>query len=62
VRGVESVGYLYGGIKKQIQLERLATEAMLQSHAVEKLHDDECSPRVLANVMTRADVGVIERC
>ena len=34
---------------------------MLERHAIQKLHGDECPPCVFANVMNSADVGVIER-
>ncbi len=34
---------------------------MLQRHAIEKFHGDESLTVLLANVMNRADVGVVER-
>ncbi len=33
---------------------------MFQRHAVQKLHDDEWTPIVLANFVNGADVGMVE--
>ena len=59
MRGVEGVGNLNGQRQKQVGLHRTIADAMLQCHAVEKLHDDEGMPILLPDIMNRADVWVI---
>ena len=39
----------------------LAADRVLQGHAVEKLHGDEGAAVLLANVVDRADVGMVQR-
>jgi hypothetical protein len=39
----------------------LATDAVLQRHAVQELHDDERLTILLSDLMNRADVRMVER-
>ena len=57
VRGVEPVGYLDGQIEHGFDFHRPATDAVLQRLAVQKFHDDEGLPVLLADFVNRADVG-----
>ena len=60
VRGVESIRDLDGDLEQLFQLDRTALDAMLQRHAVQKLHGDEGPAFVFANVMNRTDIGMIQ--
>ncbi len=61
MRGVECIGNLNRQTEQNIVLERFSGDAMLQRHAVQKLHGDECLPVLFPNVINRADIGVIQR-
>ena len=61
VGGIERVGNLDCQVKKQLGLQRLAGDLVLQGHAIEKLHGDERAPFVIADLVNRADVGMIQR-
>src|SRR5581483_8000090 len=41
--------------------ERMVRDAMLQRHAVKKLHRDERAPALIADVVDGTDVGMVER-
>ena len=60
VRGIERIGYFDGQRQQRLGLHRLARDAMLQRHPVQKLHGDEGLAVLLANVINRANVGVIQ--
>ena len=61
MRGVQPVGDVYCEYKKLFQFQRLPLNLVLQSHAVEKLHADERFAIFLAEVVNRADIGVVKR-
>ena len=44
-----------------LDVQRAARDAVLQSHALEKLHGDEGVAFVLADVVNGADVGMVQR-
>ena len=46
---------------ERLDVERPPGDAMLQRHAVEKLHGDEGLAIVLSDLVDGADVGMIER-
>ena len=60
VSGVERVCDLDAEVEKEFEVESFAFDEVLQGAAVEKLHDDEGLTALLADVVNRADVGVIE--
>jgi len=61
VRGVETVGDLDAEIEHAVERQRSARDLLLQRVAVEQLHHDELLALVLADVVNRADVRVVER-
>src|SRR5208282_1698886 len=61
VRGVESVGNLNRQAEQDFRLHGLSADAMLERLAVQKLHGNERLPVLLADIVNRANVGVIER-
>ena len=60
VRAVERVGHLNSEIDDIVGLERRAREAIAQGLPLQQLHHDEGLAFVLADIVNRADVGVIE--
>ena len=61
VRRVEGIGDLDAQRKNRFQLHRAIADQVLECDAVEKLHDKECAIAFLANVVNRADIGMIQR-
>ena len=61
VRRIQRVGHFGREIEQQFVLHRTPADAMLQRHAVEKLHDHEDAAVFLADVVNGADVGMIQR-
>src|SRR5262249_28856018 len=48
-------------MQEYFQLHRAACNAVLQHHAIQELHGDESLATLLADVVNRTDVGVIQR-
>ena len=61
VRGVERVGDLDGIVEEQRPSAAACRDAPAQRRAVEHLHDEERQVAVLADVIERADVRMVER-
>ena len=61
MRGVEGVGDLDPELEHAVERQRPARDLVLQRAAVEQFHDDELLALVLADVVDRADVRVVER-
>ena len=61
VGGVERVGDLDAEIEEQFQIEGAAVDAMLQGFAIEAFHCDVGVTVGFADIVNRADVGMIER-
>jgi hypothetical protein len=61
VSGVESVSHFGGERKQRFQLHRATADAVLERGAFKIFHGDECLPVLFANVVNRADVGVVQR-
>ena len=57
---IESIGNFDGERENRVRVQRTIADAMLQRHAVQKLHDNEGLTILLINLMDRADVWVIE--
>src|SRR5580700_4350535 len=57
---VECISDLDTQIEHRFDAHGLPCDLMLQRQAVQKFHDDEWLPIVLADLVYRADVGVIE--
>ena len=55
------VGDLDAELEHAVERQRAARELVLQRPAVEQFHDDELLAVVLADVVDRADVRVVER-
>jgi len=60
VSSVESVCNLSGKQKKSFHLQRTPRNAVLQRHALEKLHDDERLAFVLPDFMNGADIWMVQ--
>ena len=60
VRGIERIGDFDGQREQGLGVHGLARDAMLQRHAVQKLHGDEGLAVLLADVVNGADVGMIQ--
>ena len=60
VRCIERVGDLDGQGEQGLGVQRLARDAMLQSHTVQEFHGDEGLAVLLADVVDGADVWVIQ--
>jgi hypothetical protein len=58
---VQSVSNLNRQREQNICIDRLSVDAVLQRHAIEKFHGNERLPVLLADVVNRADVVVIQR-
>ena len=61
VRGGKGVGDLDGKGEQDFDLQGLSGDAVLEGHAFEKFHGDEGLIIVLADLVDRADVGVVQR-
>src|SRR5262252_11171668 len=57
---VESLQHLAGDVEQSIQFQRIACNQFLQRHAVKEFHGDEDTAVGIANVVDRADVGMVE--
>ena len=60
VCSVECIGDLDGERQNQLGVHGTPGNSVLQRHTVEKLHGDERLPVLLANVVNRANIGVIQ--
>src|SRR5208282_2016944 len=60
MRGIECAGDVDSKREQNLQIHGTAGNAVLQRRALQKLHRNERMPVLLANVMDRADVGVIQ--
>ena len=60
VSGVKRVGDVDGDREQNLRFQRPPGDAMLQRHPVQKLHDDERLTFVLADLVDRADVGMVQ--
>ena len=60
VGSIQCVGDLDAKRQYLLDLQWLATDAMLQRHAIQKLHDDEGLPVLLTNFVDGADVGMVQ--
>src|SRR5580704_1959281 len=61
VSGIQRIGNLNGQPQLDIGFDRFSCDAMLKGHAFKKLHDEEGTTILLADVIDGADIGVIER-
>jgi hypothetical protein len=60
MRRVEPIRNLDGQIESGSYFHRAATDAMLQRHTVQVLHDNECLPVLLINLMNCANVRMVQ--
>src|SRR5579862_1052287 len=60
-RAGELIGVNLGGHLRVAAAQRPADGSVLERLAVEKLHGDKCPPSVLADVVNRADLGMVQR-
>src|SRR5215469_11009474 len=58
---VEGVSNLDREREEALSLKRLADDHVLESNAFEILHGDECPALLFANVVDRANVGMVQR-
>ena len=57
---IQGIGNLNPQIEQFIRLHRLALDAVVQSLALQVLHDDEGLSFMLTNVVDGADIGMIQ--
>jgi hypothetical protein len=60
VGGIERVGDFDGERKQHLGFERPAGDLMFEGDAIEKFHGDERLAILLADVIDRADIGMVE--
>jgi hypothetical protein len=61
MRRIERIGNLDRQFEQVGQFERLAGNPVLQRAPLEQLHREEPRPLVLADVIDRADIGMVQR-
>ena len=60
MRGVEGIGDFDSQFEQGFEFHRPSTDAMLQGHAVEKLHGDKGLAVLFSDVVNGADVGMVQ--
>src|SRR5690242_756132 len=60
VRSIECIGDIDREAQYGFEIERTASDAMLQGDSVQVLHDDERLPILLRDLVDRADIGMIK--
>ena len=60
MRGIQCIGNLNSQSEQDFGLDGPSRDAMLQGHAVQKLHGDERVTAFLAYVVNGADVGMVQ--
>ncbi len=58
--GIEGIRNFDGERENQVRFQRTIADAMLQRHAVQKLHNNERLTFVLGNLVYHADIGMAE--
>src|ERR1700693_5997272 len=58
--GIKRVGNLDGERDNQFRFQRTPCDAVLQRHAIQKLHSDEVLTLSLVNLKDHADVGMVQ--
>ena len=61
VRRIQRIGNLNRQRKQRLGLHRSPRNAMLQRHAIQKLHGDKRVPVFFANVINRANIRMVQR-
>src|SRR5580658_7292933 len=61
VRRIQRLGDLYCQVQQLVASKRTRFDGMLQRLSVQKLHRDEGSPGLLADVVNRANVAMVQR-
>ncbi len=61
VRGIERIGDLNGQIEKGVGFESLPLDSLPECVALQQFHHDVGSTILLANLMNRPDVGMVQR-
>src|SRR2546427_7271673 len=56
----QRIGYLYPQVKKQIKLQGLFSDALLERPAFQQLHGDKVPPINLCDLINSADVGMVQ--
>ena len=57
----QRIGNLYSQVEKQIELESLFSNALLERLAFQQLHGDKMPPIDLCDLINSADVGMVQR-
>ena len=60
VGGIQCIGDLDCQTEVTFDLDRLSCDAVLQRHSIQKLHHDERLATVFADLVNRADIGMIQ--
>jgi hypothetical protein len=58
---IERVGDLNGKRQEHLGFQWAPSDAVLQHHAVQKLHDNEWLTILLPDFIDRADIGMVQR-
>src|SRR6266566_5804586 len=63
MRCIEGIGDFYSQLQQRFQLYRLCSNAMFQGYTIEKLHRDEGLSILVADIIDRANIRVVQgRC
>ncbi len=60
MRRIQRIANIQSDLQKAMQLYRFARRSVLQSDAIEKLHDDERLVLIIVDLMDGADIGMVE--
>src|ERR1700730_8564851 len=60
MRSIQCVGDLNRQTEQSLGLDSFSGNAMFQRQPVKEFHRDECLPVLLAHVVNRADVGMVQ--
>ena len=60
VGGIERIGNVSGNVEEAVQVHGTAGDDVLEGLALETFHDDEGLAVFLADVIDRADIGMVE--
>jgi len=61
VSGIQRIGYLDSQLEQILHFQRATRDAMFQGQAIQKLHHDLGLIAMLADLMDRANVGMVQR-
>ncbi len=61
VCGIERIGHLNSQLQHSLERKRISFDEMFESLAIEEFHHNEVLPLMLADLVNRADIGMVQR-